>query len=778
LSKCPLAVFAKGGYNTYLRGFKQAVSERPVTAVSTTSSIAHWHKRSFSHAYINNIDAKTLSLAELRSHLPLFVVPHMTATNPLFRQDIVEHAFEESHGARSVVLEDPVANKYYRISPYELELLKVLDGSVSLKEAVEKLKLRGRYFTLGHAAKLVDQVSKAGLLLGTSYGTSRFQTEMKRRMDAAVAQRSLLRLYYLYVPLINPDRFLERTLWVWRLLVNRFTALLFVLAVPGAAYLLVAGLAKIEHEFLFFFNLENLLYLWIAIALVKLTHEFSHAYTAKSLGLRVPEMGVAFLIFFPCLYCNTTAAWELADRRQRMSIALAGVASELVVAVVSVYIWYFSHPGVLNSVAFFLAAISLISSLFFNGNPLLKFDGYFVLTDLLRMPNLQPRALNKIRYLFLNRVLGIESVAPVKASFKERVILVTYGISAVVYRVFLYTAIVSRVYEKFDKSVGVLLGGAAFMLMVVRPLARGVMGLVKRRTEMQYRPGGLLVFAALVVAAVYLLAYPWSSKSSYHCVLQSAMLRQIVIPAESPVAQVCVRQGDRVAPDRVVLVMDRTKIEHDLKMKEAERVFTKKEISIIQSSDKDLSRLQIKYIDLSQTEDAIKRIQEDIRNLEWKAPFAGTVAKLAPTLQPGAQPGKGAVVGELASEGSCEILGLMPEVDVAWVQPGNVVDVWFPIDGGKTFSVRIREISPFKTEDLEGSPFSSRMGGEIATEAKEASAKDAPLEPYYLCKADLQNTYGLPLGITGRLVVHQPPRSTIRRIVDAVYQTFHREVIF
>jgi len=697
---------------------------------------------------------------------------------PRFRPDIRRHAYAERHGGHSIVLEDPVANKFFRISPYEFELLSVLDGTRTVREAIEKLKVRGRYFTRSHAAKLVEQFSRAGLLLGTPYGTARVQTVFKNKMDSELRRRSLFKLYYLYIPLLNPDRFLEKTLHIWRLVVNRFTMALILLLVPGAAYLLVDGADRVHSQFLFFFNVENLLFLWIAIAIVKLVHEFSHAYVAKALGLRVPEMGLAFLIFFPCLYCNTTAAWQLADRNQRMSIALAWIVSELIVAVISVYLWYFSRAGLFNSVTFYLMAVSVISSFLFNGNPLLKFDGYFVLTDWLRMPNLQAKAFSYVRYLFLSGVLGMETVTAPIGTWRDQIVFAVYGFAALVYRIFLVFAIVGGIYLRFDKTIGIMLGLLGFSLLIAWPLSRAARNLVKRRAEVNYQPTG--VAAAVCVAAVglFLLAVPWSSRSVYPCYVESATLREIVIPAEAPVRNVLVRQGDRVANGQTLLRLDGTRLAHSLKIKQIDEMLVKKEIALIESGESDLSRLPLKYIELSQVQDAIQHISQDLQNLEWKAPFAGAVTKLAADVQDGACPGKGAIVGELASQDYLEALALVTEADVGLLRAGTRVEVWFPVDAGRELRAVVREVSPFKTEDLEGLAFSSRFGGEIATETTHDAGKDSPIEPYYACKIDLPANRGIPLGMTGKLIVEQPPRSALRRIVDAVYRTFHREIIF
>lgn len=702
----------------------------------------------------------------------------MATSLPKFRPDIVVRTLDEKDGGRSFVLEDPVARKYFRIFPYEYDLLKSLDGTLNLKEVVERLRLKGRYYTVGHAAKLVDMFSRSGLLLGTPYGTARTQTALKANRDREMKKRALFKFFYLYLPLFNPDRFLGRMLWLWRILANHVTLATVFLLAPGALYLIIVGYTRWMTEFLYFFNTENLIILWVAIASVKILHEFSHAFTAKDLGLTVPEMGVAFLMFFPCLYCNTTAAWELADRKQRMAIAAAGIISELVIAVLAIYVWYFTKPGLLNSTAFYLAAVSLVSSLFFNGNPLMKFDGYFILTDFLQFPNLQQKALSQIRNLILNRVFGVESVTLARATISEHAMLMGYGISAIVYRFFLYSGIIWGVYTRFDKTIGVVLGLLAFFLFAVRPLAGGVRFLITKRAELNWRPKGLAVFVAILMLGLYGLMRPWSSNSLYPCYLQSEVTQQVVIPADAPIAAVFVRQGDLVRAGQVVLKLDPTALEFKLKQKEAERELIRREIQIIEHSGADLARLPIKTIELSQAEDAIRKIKEDLENIEWKAPFDGAIIKWQPEAQPGAAPGKGTPVGEIADVHHCVVTGLVREAEIDRIKSGVDVQVWFPVDTGKIFPTKVKELNPFRTEDLEGSPLSSRFGGEIATEPKDGSLRDAPVEPHFVFKADFDNSFGVPLGITGKLVVHEPPLSLLERVLTAAVQTFRRELIF
>ena len=323
-----------------------------------------------------------------------------------FRIDLEVFKYDDIEDRNTVVLKDPVSGKYYYLSVYEYRLLKMLDGTRTLEQAIEALMSAGHYYAPETAQSIVSKAAQLGLILGTKFSTAQFQTHLKKQWEQSKKAQRFSSVYFMFIPLLNPDKFLEKTLWIARLFGNKLTLGVLAAALPGAIYLIISGLPRMQTEFLFFFNWENLLYLWVTLALLKLVHEFAHAYTAKSFGLHVPQMGVAFLIFFPCLFCNTTDAWQLADRKQRMVISAAGILVEGALAIISTYVWYFTDPGVVNSLAFYLMAISFFSTLLFNCNPLMRFDGYFILMDYLRLPNLYTRGSAYIKYLFLNRVLG------------------------------------------------------------------------------------------------------------------------------------------------------------------------------------------------------------------------------------------------------------------------------------------------------------------------------------------------------------------------------------
>ena len=686
---------------------------------------------------------------------------------------------EEGGYSKSVVLKDPVTEKYFRLSMYEYRFLKTLDGKVDVEEALERLKERGHHYGSEDARQILGKAAQLGLILGTKFGTAQLQNYMKNRTEQAKRAGRFSQLYFLYIPLFNPDRFLESTLWIFRTVVNKWTLGFIALLAPGAIYLILTRATPLEGEYLFFFNWQNILYLWITIALAKLIHEFAHAYVAKHFGLRVPRMGLAFLIFFPCLYCDTTDAWQLADRKQRMAISAAGIIAEGAVAVLATYAWGFSRPGMFNSLAYYLMAVSFISTILFNGNPLLKFDGYFILTDFLQMPNLASKSLAYVKYLFMNRVLGISLVANPAVTAREAAMFFVYGIASVAYRIFLYTAIVMGVYYRFNKLVGIVLALLAAAIFLVRPVVRGTRSLYEKRMEIHPRPYGALVF--LVVAAAFLtpLFIPVSTKTVYPCYLASAKTQKLTVPLQTSVSEVFIRNGSPVKENTLLFQLDSSLLELALMKKEIDRNIARVQVQLLLLDDKEMAKVGEKQIELSQLEHEIKLRRKDLdlaRN-GIVAPFSGVVAKLDHRLQDGYQPGEGAIVGELASHTECEVRVLIPEDEVDKIRKGDDMEIWFPPGTNGTIPKRIEEIKAYSESDIKDSPFSSRLGGEIATEPQDTEHQDAPLKAHYVCSARLLNESNMALGITGRCAIFSPPQSILSRLFHLVVQTINRESI-
>lgn len=696
---------------------------------------------------------------------------------PRLRPDLIATEYRESDGTETVILKEPVSEKFFRLSLFEYELLTVLDGKVSVEQAVQKLKSRGMYYSPEEAQTIVTRAAQFGLLLGTPLHTAHNMLALKQKMEKAKSSQRVSSYYFFSLPLLNPDNFLDRTVWIFKLLCNKWAAGLLAMAAPVALYLIVAGFPRLQSEYLFFFNWQNLLCLWAMIVLTKLVHEFSHAYTAKSFGLHVPQMGVALLLFFPCLFCNTTDAWQLADRRQRMAISAAGIAAETVLAVIATFIWYFSKPSIINSLAFYLMTISLISTFFFNANPLIKFDGYFILMDYLRIPNLSTKAMEHIKYLFMNRVLGMtQQTSPARGS-RELAIFTVYGISAFIYRVSLYLGISAGVYYRFDKLLGILLAVPALGVFVVKPVIKGLLSLVQRRKEIRPRLAGMAVFVTVTAVLAGSLFLSWPVNSVYSCYVASVNVQKITVPLPMPVKEVFVRPGSNVKQGDVLFTLDTSPLELSLQEKLVDKDIVEAEIDLLMLSSDKKAQADRKRIELLKAEDDIARTKERLalaRN-GFRAPFDGTVAALDFRMQEGFKPGEGAVVGEMEDPHERFVHALIPEEDLACVHPGQIVTIRLPIGQGETLKLPVETVKPYSETNLRDSPFSSRFGGEVATEIRGEHQMDAPLRAYYTCTVRIPQGNDLPSGLTGQMLIPSPPKSFMSKMMDNLCETFNRE---
>lgn len=710
---------------------------------------------------------------------------------PKLRPEVTFTPILDSKGRKIIVVYDPVGVKYYRISDYELAFLKKLDGYRNNESVAEELRKEGRHYKPEDCNAILEKASLANLLLGTTSATGEFQHRLKKNTEAAQSLKPLADIFSYYIPLFNPDCFLTRSVWLFRLFYNKWCGVLLIALIPGAIFLIIDGLPRLRTEFLFFFNFNNMLLLGLAIALTKIIHEFSHAYVAKGFGLRVPVLGVGFVMFFPVMYCDTSDSWTLADRNQRIAISAAGIVAEIVMAVVAVYIWYFSQPGMVNSIAFYLMTFSLTSTVLFNGNPLIRFDGYFVLMDLLQQPNLALKALNHVKYLWMNKVLGITRWKTSASSLNERSIFTIYGLTSFVYRFSMVFGIVAAVYYRVDKTLGILLALTSIFLNIGLPLGKGARSLFNNVGSIRPRFLGSIVFLCLLICAVRLVTLPWASNSVYPCYVASAKSQILTAPVLTTVKKSFVKEGSSLKQGEMLFTLDASDLELSLLQKEVEKEALRAEVemALLARDEKQRAGAGTKAVEVLKIQNEIDKIKLDLDKARdgIRAPFDGVITKLEPKMQDGFRPEPGAVLGELKSVTERVARGLIPEHHIHLVHEDQNVILWFPIKTGIEFRGRIDQVRKFSEADLSETPFPSTVGGEIASEELQddksrqigGGKRLAPLEGQYVASILLDETQpAVPLGMTGRVVLAEAPKSLLSRVYEQTLKTFYRESLF
>lgn len=401
------------------------------------------------------------------------------------------------------ILQDHQTGRFHRLSPAANLIVCLMDGRRSIQDIWEKVVARNEDDppTQDETIRLISMLHGSDLLEGALPPDF---TELLERSDS-VARRSLIaRLrnpLALRFPLFDPDAALDRLAPLYRPLFS-LPGLLVWLAVVAAG-LVVAGLhwKEVTGDFATqLLSAQNLAVMACLYPVVKALHEAGHACAAKAWNGEVHEVGVMILVMIPAPYVDASSSAAFGSKWQRMVVSSAGILVEMLLAAVATFVWATVEPGLVKAAAFNVMVIGGVSTLLFNGNPLLRFDGYYILADLIEIPNLGARANRYVFYLVQRYLLKIESAESPVTARGERLWMATYAVSAFLYRTTVSLAIATFVATQFF-VFGVLLAAAAVAGIVLHPLVKGALFLLTDR-KLDGRRGRALRVTGTVLAVL------------------------------------------------------------------------------------------------------------------------------------------------------------------------------------------------------------------------------------------------------------------------------------
>src|SRR5438309_2507717 len=347
---------------------------------------------------------------------------------------------QKYEGRTYYVVKDPVSLRYYRFKEQEHFLIGLMDGSYTLDDAQKAYEKRFRpeRLTLEDLEGFGQQLLTAGLAQNESPQAGKQLFDRRKKRKRSEWMQALTNILYIKIPIIDPDKLLN---WMLPHLRWIFTTWFMVLSVCWmlAAILLVATHFETFREKLpdyhEFFSFGTVAYLWAALGVVKVIHEFGHGLSCKAFGGEVHEMGALFLVFSPCLYCNVSDAWTLPSKWKRIIISFAGIYVELIIAAAATFIWWIppSYPFV-NHLSLSLMVVCSVSTVLFNANPLMRYDGYYILADWLEIPNLRDRSNRFLQRLVMDYCLGIEVQPEQYMALWRRISFVVYAVISYIYR--------------------------------------------------------------------------------------------------------------------------------------------------------------------------------------------------------------------------------------------------------------------------------------------------------------------------------------------------------
>lgn len=357
----------------------------------------------------------------------------------------------QDDAAGTWVVKDPIALRFYLFGADEHFVLQRLDGSRTSEDILDEFarERAPRKLTRARLHEFLGSLSRSGLTCSDAAGQGAQLLERDSRQRSRTSWQGWINLLAIRLPGVNPDAWLDRTYpalsWLFStwclaccLLLWAVAGLVLVEAWPAFR----ADMPRVDQ----LLGSQNLPWLAAALAGVKVLHELAHAFTCKRFGGRCHEIGLMFLVFTPCLYCNVTDAWMLRSRWRRIAISAAGILTELHLAAIAVLVWRFTQPGVAHAISLNVIIVCSVGTILFNGNPLLKYDGYYMLSDLVRVPNLWSEARQRLFGRVGEWFLGAPYNGPVEPPARAWA-LAAYALAAIVYRVVLTCTILLFLYR-------------------------------------------------------------------------------------------------------------------------------------------------------------------------------------------------------------------------------------------------------------------------------------------------------------------------------------------
>ena len=405
------------------------------------------------------------------------------------------------------VLYDPCAGRSHRYSPATHYVISLMDGRRTANEIWEASchRLGDDAPTQDDTIRLLGQLHSADLLVADTSPDSQELFRRHRRHWRMKLKQRLWSPLALRFPLLDPDRFVERTVsWVQPLF-GWFGFLLWLSVTVAGALVVGLNWPELTHNLADrVLTPSNILLLWLIYPVVKTFHELGHAYAVKRWGGEVHEIGIMFLVFMPVPYVDASSATAFRDKRKRMMVGSVGILAELFLAGVAAIVWASVEPGLVRTAAYNVMLIGGVSTILFNGNPLLKFDGYYVLADAIEIPNLGTRSNNYYGYLFQRYLFGVKDAKSPVGARGERGWFLFYGLAAFAYRMFIMFAIIVLVASQFF-FVGVLLAIWAAFTQLVIPMGKIVAFLFSDRRLGRQRGRAVATSATLLAVALGLL---------------------------------------------------------------------------------------------------------------------------------------------------------------------------------------------------------------------------------------------------------------------------------
>ncbi len=587
---------------------------------------------------------------------------HRVATVRVCLRGSVSAHRQSFQGQGWVILHDRLSSDWYRISPDAYHFLSRLDGQQTVEEVWEASISADpeRALTQEEVVQLLGQLNLSNLLQYDAQPSddSLFDRLIKRKSK----ERKALMMGFLSIkiPLIDPDRFLNRSLPAIRLIFSRWGLIAYLALLLWGGKALIDASDRLFDQSAGLLAPSNLGLLYLGFLVSKALHEISHAAVCKRFGGEVHTLGVMLLIFAPMPYVDASATWGFRSRTERVMVGLAGVAAELALAAVAAILWANTAPGTFNSLAYNVIFVASVSTLVFNLNPLLRFDGYHMLVDLIEMPNLFQRSRDQLKYLGERYLLRLPQAQPVARTPREGVLLPLYGVTSIVYWLLLMSTIVFFIAEEY-LDLGVALAILLVIFSFVVPLGKFLKYLATGPTLADHRAQAVFSTVAIIAVLMGVLGLvPLPDRVRVTGVVQAQASQQVHTGTEGFLVELLARPGSTVEAGQPLARLSNPSLDFEIRSVEMQlSALVAQEIRAVATAVADLAAISKQK---TAVEESLHDLHQRRDALILRAPLSGTWA--APQLidAQGQWFARGSALGTVAQLGEWKFIAVLPQV--------------------------------------------------------------------------------------------------------------------
>ncbi|MEO0328864.1 MAG: HlyD family efflux transporter periplasmic adaptor subunit [Pseudomonadota bacterium] len=693
---------------------------------------------------------------------------------PALRQDLrISGGNHLIDGEKSWVILDPIRHRYFQIGKTVFQLISIWKP-ITAEALGEKFFHRFGYKIMTEEIAAIEKFLLNNNLtdvegVGVSQRLNSQYQDSRQSWSSKIMHNAL----FFKVPLFHPDKFLRATFPVVQSLYSKaFLGVLALLLVIGAYFV-----SRQWDEFISmlqtYFTFQGFLLFGLTLIFVKSVHELAHGYMAVRYGVRVPVMGVAFLLFMPILYTDVSDAWRLKSKRQKVMIDAAGILAELAMAVIATFLWVFLPEGAAKSVAFFIATTSWALSLLINLNPLMRFDGYFILADLLGISNLQTKAFNLGRWSMREILFGFDAPVPEPVERKQAFWLSLYAWAIWVYRFLLFLGIALIIYHAVFKVLGVILFAAEILWFIALPVFKEI-GVWWQMRGTIVRSIRSLIFPLILLNAVIFSILPLDRHVEMSAVLSSQEEVRVFSPLPAQLKTVSVAQNQRVKQGQILFELSAPEKIQQLEQAQLRAKLLDSRIARVTADKADLNQLLVLRQQLGAEKEIISGLVYEINNLKIEAPIDGRVAEVLEDMKPGDWVDNESRLALIVNERESEVRGYVNQTDHVRLKSGTE-GVFVPDDASlESLPVTISKIAAISTEELNTLPLASIFGGGVQVskdEQGDLKTDQSAFEIYF----DTKTKTTASQMIRGKVVVGAKAESYATKLMRRLINIFVRE---